>query len=267
MLNVALLGATGRMGKTVVRALADAGDLALSGALASTTSASINEDAGILAGAGAAQVPITDDLQTALAGADIAIDFSLADAVATNVEACQKAGCPAVICVTALSDSTQVFIDTATAVIPVVVAANTSVGVNLALRVAAVAAATLGEDYDAQIVETHHHGKVDAPSGTALELGNAVADAWGAEFSERAVYGRDEKTPARRRAQIGISSVRAGDVVGEHSLVLATPGEIFEIRHRATDRMTFAMGALRAARWIAGQPAGRYGMSDVLELG
>ncbi len=263
-IQVALYGATGRMGHCLVRAMHDSTDYRLALAVASATSPLVGTDAGLSAAMPApAGVLLQSDPSTGLGSVDVAVDFSLAGAVESHVAACVNAGIPLLVGTTGLDAKTLEALDEASLRIPVLVAANTSLGVNLIAQLIEKAAQALPKDYDIEVFEAHHRYKVDAPSGTALHLGAAAARGRGEPFG--AV--EDDRSGARRAGSIGFSVLRAGDIVGEHSVYFAGPGERIEITHRAHDRMTFAYGALRAAGWLAGQSPGRYRMSDVLGLG
>ena len=266
MTNVAIFGVSGRMGRCVVRAIRESVDFRLTGALASPTSASLGRDAGEVAMAGPAAVDVTANREQALAMAAIAIDFTLPEALADNLAAVARAGIPIVIGVTGLDAARQVELRSASERLPVLVAPNMSLAANLLFGLAGRAAAALPPDYDVEILETHHRAKADAPSGTALRLGEIVAGARGGTLAERAVYGRLGKSATRAAGAIGFASLRGGDIVGHHQVLFAGVGETIELVHRATDRMTFAHGALAAARWLMGRPPGLYGMSDVLGL-
>jgi 4-hydroxy-tetrahydrodipicolinate reductase len=265
MHQLALFGATGRMGRALLEALGDApAAFRLSGAAASAGSASLGSELAI--GGVTSGVRVTADVEAALAGADVAVDFSLAPAIVVHAEACAAAGVGLLIGTTGLTAADLSQIERAAHRIPIVLAPNTSVGVNLMAKLAALAAASLGDDYDIEISEAHHRMKRDAPSGTALALGEAVARARGVAPGEAGVMVRQGTTGPRVPGSIGFSVVRAGDIVGEHTVLFAADGERLEITHRATDRKGFARGALRAAAWLVGRPAGLYRMSDVLGL-
>jgi 4-hydroxy-tetrahydrodipicolinate reductase len=266
MTNVAVLGVSGRMGRCLVRALRESEDLMLTGALASPTSAALGRDAGEVAQAGLVAVEVTADRAVALAKAAVAIDFTLPEAVEDNLAAAGRAGIPAVIGITGLDAARHAAIRKASVTLPVLVAPNMSLAVNLLFGLAGRAAAALPPDYDVEILEAHHRHKADAPSGTALRLGEIVAGARDGRLADVAVYGRLGKSAGRTPGSIGFSSLRAGDIVGEHRVLFAGTGESLELVHRATDRMTFAHGALAAARWLVGKPPGLYGMADVLGL-
>lgn len=266
MANVAVLGVSGRMGRCLVRAIRESVDFVLTGALASPSSASLGRDAGEVAQTGPAAIEVTASRERALANAAIAIDFTLPEALADNLAAVARAGIPAVIGMTGLDAARQAEIRRVSKRLPILVAPNMALAINLLFELARRAATALPADYDVEIVEAHHRGKVDAPSGTALRLGEIVAGARGGTLADHAVYGRFGKSAARATGAIGFASLRAGDIVGHHEVLFAGSGETIELVHRATDRMTFAYGALAAARWLLGRPPGLYGMSDVLGL-
>jgi 4-hydroxy-tetrahydrodipicolinate reductase len=266
MTNVAILGISGRMGRCLVRAIRGSPDFVLSGALASSTSAALGRDAGEVAQTGPLAVQVTADREQALANAEVAIDFTLPDALGDNLAAVALAGIPLVVGITGLDAARMAELRRASERLPVLVAPNMSLAANLLFALAGQAAAALPADYDIEILEAHHRDKADAPSGTALKLGEIVAGARGSALADRAVYGRLGKSAGRAPGAIGFASLRAGDIVGHHQVLFAGSGETLEIVHRATNRMTFAFGALAAARWILGRPPGLYGMSDVLGL-
>ncbi len=266
MTNVAVLGISGRMGRCLVRAIRESPDFVLSGALASPTSAALGRDAGEVAQAGPVAVQVTSSRDQALANAAVAVDFTLPDALGDNLVAVMRVGIPLVVGITGLDAARMAELRRASEKLAVLVAPNMSLAANLLFGLAGRSAAALPADYDIEILETHHRDKADAPSGTALKLGEIVAGARGGALSDRAVYGRLGKSSGRAPGAIGFASQRAGDIVGVHQLLFAGSGETLEIVHRVTDRMTFAHGALAAARWILGRPPGLYGMSDVLGL-
>jgi len=266
MTNVAVLGISGRVGRCLVRAIRESTDFVLTGALASPSSAALGRDAGEVAQAGPVAVPVTADREQALAKADVAIDFTLPEALGDNLAAVARAGIPLVVGITGLDAARQSELRHFSERLPLLVAPNMSLAVNLLFGLAGRAAAALPPDYDVEIVEAHHRGKADAPSGTALRLGEIVAGARGGRLAEHAVYGRLGKSAGRAPGAIGFASLRGGDIVGQHQLLFAGSGETLELVHRTTDRMTFAHGALAAARWIIGRPPGFYGMSDVLGI-
>jgi 4-hydroxy-tetrahydrodipicolinate reductase len=267
-LNVALLGASGRMGRSIVPLIAaDATGLRLSGALAAPGDASIGQDAGVFAGTAPLAVAITDQAPRALAGAEVAVDFTLADASMGHALACREAGCALVIGTTGHTEAQRRELEEIARGLPIILAPNMSLGVNVLFRLAELAARALGGDrYDAEICEAHHRNKIDAPSGTALGLGRAVAHGRGVALEDVADYARHGTTGVREHGRIGFSVVRGGDIVGDHRLIFAGPGEQVELAHHAQDRSGFARGALVAARWVAGRPPGLYSMMDVLGL-
>jgi 4-hydroxy-tetrahydrodipicolinate reductase len=279
MAGIAVLGVTGRMGQSLVRALREslqappgavrspgaADGLELSGALASGSSGQLGRDA---AKSGEpAGVRVTADCSEALRGASVAADFSLPECVAAHAQACHEALLPLLVGVTGLDAATRGVLEAVARDIPVLIAPNTSLGVAVLVRLATLAARSLGESYEAEISEAHHRGKRDAPSGTALALGAAIARARGADLGELAVFDRCGAGGPRTAGSIGFSVVRAGDIVGEHTVMLASDGERIELTHRATDRMVFARGALEAAGWLIGRPPGLYSMADVVAEG
>ena len=259
---VAVFGITGRMGQTLLQAMHDAPTVRLSGAVASAQSVRLGQDA---AAEGARTgVSITADAGQGLQGASVAVDFSVSACVSAHAQACAAVGVPILIGVTGFDAASRGLLEQAARHIPVLIAPNTSVGVGLLTQLVSLAASRLGASYDVEIFEAHHRMKRDAPSGTALALGRSVAQARGQEFDAVATLDRTRLLEARIPGSIGFSCLRAGDILGEHSVTFAAAGERIEITHRATDRFTFARGALRAAEWLVGRPAGLYGMEDVL---
>jgi 4-hydroxy-tetrahydrodipicolinate reductase len=266
MKSIAVFGITGRMGQALIRALQESSPpaLVLSGAIASPTSARLGQDAA--ATGPPTGVLITADVSQGLREAAVAVDFSVESSVAAHALVCAAAGVPILIGATGLDGQSRAALERAAREIAVLIAPNTSVGVGVAAKLVSLAASALGHSFDVEISEAHHRTKRDAPSGTALALGEAVARARGQSLSEVAVYDRVGAAGPRTPGSIGISSLRAGDIVGDHTVVFASAGERVEITHRATDRLTFARGALRAAEWLVGRPAGLYGMEQVLGL-
>lgn len=262
-LRVAVAGAGGRMGSTVIAALAQSPDLTLSGALLAPGDPREGSEVGAPPDRPAGGVRFTTEPAEAIGGAEVVIDFSLPEGTMTVLDACLDAGLPLVCGVTGLDEASRSRLRAAGGKIPVLLAANMSVGVNLMIHLGRVAAAAL-PGFDAEISEIHHRFKRDAPSGTALAIGEAVDLARGGGSGSE--MGRGPGDGPRGAGVIGYASMRAGDVVGEHTLLLAGAGERLEITHRAGDRTAFAAGALRAARWLAGRPPGFYGMDDVLGL-
>lgn len=266
MINIGISGAAGRMGKTLQEAVRDEAGVALGAALEHPDSPAVGRDAGELAGIGPQGVLIAKDLGAVADDFDVLIDFTVADAVAGNLEQCRVRGKRMVIGTTGLSPQQQQAVRDASREIPIVFAPNMSVGVNLCFKLAELAARCVGDSADVEIIEAHHNQKRDAPSGTAMRLGEIVAAALGRELAECAVYGREGATGPRDPKTIGFETIRAGDIVGEHTVMFASAGERVEVRHVASNRKTFAAGAVRAARWLMEKPAGLYDMQDVLEL-
>lgn len=264
MTRVAINGAAGRMGRNLVAACLDDPQLELAGAFEHGASDALGRDAGELAGRDPAGVTITADL--ASTNCDVVIDFTRPDATLGLLEFCCSEGIAVVIGTTGFTEEQHARLRDDAKEIPVVLAPNMGVGVNLLFDLVAQAARALGEDYDIEVVEAHHRHKVDAPSGTALHLGEVAADARGQSLDECAVYARQGQVGERERGRIGFATVRGGDVVGEHTVLFAGEGERIEITHRASSRQLFARGAMRAAAWIKGRPAGLYGMQHVLGL-
>ncbi len=261
-----IVGVSGRMGKALVEACQNDQQVELGLAVQRAGSSLIGVDVGELAGVGKAGLVVVDSLVEQIDQVDVVIDFTRPDFTLANLEACKAHNKPIVIGTTGFSEEEKQQIQQAGNTIPVVLAPNTSVGVNLSLKVLQLVAQVMGEEADIEIIEAHHRHKVDAPSGTALRMGKAVADALGRDLSKCAVYGREGITGERDPQTIGFATVRAGDIVGEHTVMFATEGERLEISHKASSRQTFAKGALRAAKWLQQQPAGFYDMQDVLAL-
>jgi 4-hydroxy-tetrahydrodipicolinate reductase len=263
-MNIAIAGAGGRMGVTLIEAVLASADTRLAAALDLKGSPTIGQDAGAPLGK-TTGVRIGDDL-AALAGADCLIDFTRPEGTLAHLDACVKAGVKMVIGTTGFTDEGKAAIAAAAKKIPIVFAPNMAIGVNAAFRLAEVAAQILGDDFDVEIIEAHHRHKVDAPSGTAIRLGEVVAGALGRDLKDCAVYGREGITGERDRKSIAFHSLRGGDIVGDHTVVFAGTGERVEVTVRSQSRATYAIGALRAALFLAGKPAGLYGMQDVLGL-
>ena len=266
MLKVAVLGAAGRMGRAVLSCVLEADDLELVGALTEPGDRLLGHDVGELTGGDALGVPLSDDPQQALNGARAAIDFTMPRATEANLRACVDGGTALVIGTTDLESRQLAAIEKAAHEVPIVYSRNLSVGVNVFMELVARAAKALGDGYDVEIAEAHHRHKIDAPSGTALAIGERVAAARGRKLADLAVYAREGQTGPRVPGTIGFSVVRGGNIVGEHSVRFIGAEEQVEFAHEAQDRKTFARGALRAARWVAGQPPGLYTMADVLGL-
>ena len=264
-LRIAIAGASGRMGRTLIEAVSQADDAVLAAALDLPGSACLGKDAGELIGAPCG-IRIVDDIDAALAQADCLIDFTRPEGTLEHLEVCRRRGVNMVIGTTGFNFEGKQAIQAAGREIPIVFAPNMAVGVNLVFRLLDVAARALSEGYDVEVIEAHHRHKVDAPSGTALRMGEVVAAALGRDLSECAVYGREGHTGERPATQIGFATVRGGDIVGDHTVLFAGTGERVEISHKAASRMPYAMGALRAARYMRGRSSGLYDMQDVLGL-
>jgi 4-hydroxy-tetrahydrodipicolinate reductase len=265
MINVVVTGAAGRMGTQIVRLVKASEDLALAGAVERAGQG--GADAGTLAGLGQLGVTIGDDLSTALAKADVVVDFTSHEASARHAELCAEQGVALVIGSTGFTADAKARVAAAARKIPVVLSPNMSVGVNVLFDLVKQAAQVLGDAYDVEIVEIHHKRKRDAPSGTAVALGEVAARALGRDPADALAYSRHGILGERPPWQIGVQTLRGGDVVGEHTVFFCGEGERLELTHRATSRDQFARGALRAARWIVGKPAGVYDMGDVLGIG
>jgi len=264
-MRIAIAGASGRMGRMLVEAVLDAPDARLVGALDVAGSASIGRDAGDFLGR-ATGVAITDDIDAGIADAQFLIDFTRPAGTLAHLRACATRGAAMVIGTTGFDDEGRRAIAAAAERVPIVFAPNMSVGVNVTLKLLELAAKSLREGYDIEIIEAHHRHKVDAPSGTALKMGEVVAAALGRDLKKVAVYGREGVTGERDPSTIGFATVRGGDIVGDHTVLFAGTGERVEIRHQATSRANFAQGSLRAARFLASHATGLYGMDAVLGL-
>ena len=259
MIKIAIIGAAGRMGRELVRAAAKQADLALAAAVVARASPALGQDAGVLAGIAPSGLLTTNDLAAAAAHADVVIDFSTAQAMPGNLSACVAARKPLLIGTTGFGNDLLPAFESAAAEIALLVAPNTSVGVTLLVELVREAAAALPVDFDIEIIDAHHRMKRDAPSGTALALGEAAAAGRG-----RSLHRTEGLRGAGPRAlgQIGFAAIRGGDLVGEHTVLFAGSGERLSLGHQATDRAVFARGALQAAAWLTRQPAGRYAMRD-----
>lgn len=266
MTRIAVTGAAGRMGKTLIEAVALNGGATLTAAIERPGSSLIGADAGELAGLGRNGVTVVDNLASVLDQFDVLIDFTAPAATLENVTLCAKAGKKVVIGTTGFTPEERQQVVGAAEHSALCMASNFSTGVNLCFKLLDMAARVLGEDADIEIYEAHHRHKVDAPSGTALSMGEVVADALGRDLREVAVYGREGQTGARARDTIGFATVRAGDIVGDHTVTFAAEGERVEITHKASSRMSFGRGAVRAAVWLSDRSTGLYDMQDVLGL-
>ena len=265
MLKVVIAGCSGRMGHALLEGVFADAELSLHAALDRAESPQIGRDAGEQFGK-VTGIKISHDLVAALKGADVLVDFTRPEPSLQYLAACQTAGVAMVIGTTGFSNVEKSLIEAASKNIPVVFAPNMSVGVTLLINLVQAAAKVLNTGYDVEIVEAHHRHKVDAPSGTALRLGEAAADALGRNLETSAVYGREGVTGERDPNTIGFATVRGGDVVGDHTVLFAGIGERVELTHKASSRATFALGALRAAKFMANKKSGLFDMQDVLQL-
>ncbi|CAH0532699.1 4-hydroxy-tetrahydrodipicolinate reductase [Vibrio stylophorae] len=266
MVNIAIAGAAGRMGRNLVNAVQQAENAALGAANERPESSLIGADAGEVAGIGRLDVAISDNFDKSVNAFDVLIDFTAPDATMDNLALCAAHGKAIVIGTTGFTEAQKEQIQQYAQQIPVVMAPNYSVGVNLVFKLLEQAAKVMGDYCDIEIIEAHHRHKVDAPSGTALGMGEAIAGAMGNQLSDVAVFAREGITGERDRNEIGFATIRAGDIVGEHTAMFADIGERVEITHKASSRMTFANGAVRAAIWLGDKSAGFYTMRDVLDL-
>jgi 4-hydroxy-tetrahydrodipicolinate reductase len=264
--KVVIAGSAGRMGRALIEAVLQAPDMTLAGALEQKNHAVLGRNAGELSGLPCG-VTITDDVGKSMAGGDVLIDFTRPEGTLEHLAACRRLGARMVIGTTGFSDAQKKEIAAAAREIAIVMSPNFSVGVNVAFRLMQVAAGALGGGYDVEILEAHHRHKVDAPSGTALRMGEVVAQALGRDLKKDAVYGREGMTGERKDETIGFATIRGGDLVGDHTVMFIGAGERLEIAHRASSRSNFAQGALRAARFAVSRKAGLYDMADVLGFG
>ncbi|NRA40973.1 MAG: 4-hydroxy-tetrahydrodipicolinate reductase [Pseudomonadales bacterium] len=262
--RIAVTGAGGRMGRTLIEAISLADDALLTAAIERADSSLIGSDAGELAGIGKNGVSVVGDVSAVLDQFDVLIDFTAPAATLSNAEACSQAGNKMVVGTTGFDPQQKATFLAAQSDIAICMASNFSVGVNLCFKLLETAASIIGDDSDIEIVEAHHRHKVDAPSGTALSMGEVVADTLGRDLQQVAVYGREGQTGARDDDTIGFATVRGGDVVGDHTVMFMAEGERVEITHKASSRMSFARGAVRAAKWLNSKEPGLYDMRDVL---
>lgn len=265
MHRVAVAGATGRMGQMLIEAIRASGDCQLAGAMDQPSSPAIGNDAAAFLGH-ASGVPVVSDPRKGIAGAQVLIDFTRPEGTMAHLAACRAAGVNAVVGTTGFSDAQKAEIGKIAGDIAIVMAPNMSVGVNVTLRLLEMAAQALSTGYDIEIIETHHRHKVDAPSGTALKMGEVIAHALGRDFKASAVFAREGVTGERDPSTIGFSAIRGGDIVGDHTVLFAGTGERIEITHKAASRATYAQGSLRAVRFLAGRKSGLFDMFDVLGL-
>lgn len=264
--KIAINGAAGRMGRALINAALVTPGSKLSAAIERAHSPELDTDAGNLVGLPAAGVDLSDNLSGALAISDVLIDFTRPEGTMAALEACVKAKRAMVIGTTGLSSEQRAKVETASTQIPICMAANFSIGVTVAFKLLELAAETFGDTVDIEIVEAHHRHKLDSPSGTALAMGEVVAKAVGRNLKDVSVYGREGQVGARERKTIGFSTIRGGDVVGDHTVMFLADGERLEITHKATSRLNFAQGAIRTALWLAKKKPGFYSMREVLGL-
>jgi 4-hydroxy-tetrahydrodipicolinate reductase len=263
--QIAVAGASGRMGQMLIEAIRAADDCRLSGALDQAASPSVGQDAGAFSGQPTG-VLITSDLRAGLANSRVLIDFTRPEGTLAHLQVCRELGVAMVIGTTGFTEAQKAEIDAAAKDIAIVMAPNMSVGVNVTLKLLEMAAKALSTGYDIEIIEAHHRHKVDAPSGTALKMGEVIADALGRDLKDCAVYAREGVTGERDPSSIGFATIRGGDIVGDHTVLFAGIGERIEISHKSSSRTTYAQGSLRAVRFLAGKPSGLYSMFDVLGL-
>jgi 4-hydroxy-tetrahydrodipicolinate reductase len=264
-ISIAIAGASGRMGQMLIEAVRAADDCVLSGALDIAASPAIGHDSGAFAGQ-TTGVLITADIVQGLKNSRVLIDFTRPEGTMAHLVVCRANGVAMVIGTTGFTDSQKAEIAQAAKHIPIMMAPNMSVGVNVTLKLLEMAAKALATGYDIEIIEAHHRHKVDAPSGTALKMGEVIAEALGRDLKDCAVYAREGVTGERDPSSIGFATIRGGDIVGDHTVLFAGTGERIEITHKSSSRSTYAQGSLRAARFLAGQKAGLFDMFDVLGL-
>ncbi len=265
-MKVGIIGAAGRMGRILIEATLANPDTSLAAAVDVPGSSLIGADAGELVGQGNAGVALADDLAAVVNDADVFIDFTVPEATVKNIEVCRAAGTKLVIGTTGLDDGQIAGLRAASEEIAICYAPNYSIGVNLCFKLLETAAAVLQDEVDIEVIEAHHRHKIDAPSGTALRMGEVVAQTLGRNLKDVAVYGREGRTGERDRQTIGFETIRAGDIVGDHTVLFAADGERVEITYKASSRMAFGRGAVRASAWLGGQDKGLFDMQDVLGL-
>lgn len=263
---VGVIGAGGRMGRMLIEAVKDNSQTTLNAAIERQGSSLVGADAGEVAAIGRLDVAIVDDLTSVIHDIDVLIDFSLPDATEQNMKICAEHNVAMVIGTTGFNEQQEQVLTKASEQVAIVYAGNYSTGVNLSLKLLAMAAKAFGNDADVEVIEAHHKHKIDAPSGTAYMMAEAVAEARGQNLKDVAVYGREGQTGEREAGTIGIHAIRGGEIIGDHTVMFIADGEVVEITHRARARMTFAAGAVRAATWVIQQSAGQYNMQDVLGL-
>lgn len=265
-INVGVIGAGGRMGRMLIEAVQDNPQTTLNAAIERQGSSLVGADAGEVAAIGRLNVQIVDDLKAVINYIDVLIDFSLPDATEQNMQICAANKVAMVIGTTGFNEQQEQVLKEASKQIAIVYAGNYSTGVNLSLKLLAMAAKAFGNDADVEVIEAHHKHKIDAPSGTAYMMAEAVAEARGQNLKDVAIYGREGQTGEREAGSIGIHAIRGGEIIGDHTVMFIADGEVVEITHRARARMTFAAGAVRAATWVIKQEVGQYNMQDVLGL-
>ena len=265
-INVGVIGAGGRMGCMLIEAVQDNPQTTLNAAIERQGSSLVGADAGEVAAIGRLEVQIVDDLKAVINDIDVLIDFSLPDATEQNMQICAANKVAMVIGTTGFNEQQEQVLKEASKQIAIVYAGNYSTGVNLSLKLLAMAAKAFGNDADVEVIEAHHKHKIDAPSGTAYMMAEAVAEARGQNLKDVAIYGREGQTGEREAGSIGIHAIRGGEIIGDHTVMFIADGEVVEITHRARARMTFAAGAVRAATWVIKQEVGQYNMQDVLGL-
>ena len=265
-INIGVIGAGGRMGRMLIEAVQDNPLTTLSAAIERQGSSLVGADAGEVTSIGRIDIKIVDDLVAVIDDIDVLIDFSLPEATEQNMQICAEHKVAMVIGTTGFNEQQEQVLTEASKHIAIVYAGNYSTGVNLSLKLLGMAAKAFGAEADVEIIEAHHKHKIDAPSGTAYMMAEAVAEARGQDLKEVAVYGREGQTGAREAGTIGIHAIRGGEIIGDHTVMFIADGEVVEITHRARARMTFAAGAVRATTWIVHKKSGQYNMQDVLGL-
>lgn len=265
-IKVGVIGAGGRMGRMLIEAVQNNPKTTLNAAIERQGSSLVGADAGEVAAIGRLEVQIVDELEAVINDIDVLIDFSLPDATEKNMQVCAEHNVAMIIGTTGFNEAQEQVLAKASEKIAIVYAGNYSTGVNLSLKLLGMAAKAFGNDADVEIIEAHHKHKIDAPSGTAYMMAEAVAEARGQNLKDVAIYGREGQTGERESGTIGIHAVRGGEIVGDHTVMFIANGEVVEITHRARERMTFAAGAVRAATWVTDQAVGQYNMQDVLGL-
>jgi 4-hydroxy-tetrahydrodipicolinate reductase len=266
MIKVTVCGAAGRMGSRIIALSKDYPEIKLVGAVESKDNSRLGDDAGVVAGIGELGIKIVDDIEKVIDNTDIAVNFTNPEATIEHLKIVKKHKKSIVIGTTGFDNEQISLVQKASKEIPIVLSPNMSIGVNLLFKILKDVAKVLGDDYDVEIIEAHHRMKKDAPSGTAIKMAKVIAEALGRNFDEVAVYARKGIIGERTKKEIGIQTIRAGDIVGEHTVIFGGLGERIEITHKASSRDTFARGALKAVLWLYGKPAGLYDMGDVLGI-